>query len=126
MIGKYDSAIRVAVHGVPDRIIHAASRPRQLAMCGLDSTGTRIACVRCSRARRWRGDSTRRGGHLGYEDLPSVLRRISELGPGLGLELFYERELHEASAAGNDSTIRSSSTRCSRSAATERCCAALG
>jgi 1-deoxy-D-xylulose-5-phosphate synthase len=39
VIGKYDSAIRVAVHGVPDRIIHAASRPRQLAMCGLDSTG---------------------------------------------------------------------------------------
>jgi 1-deoxy-D-xylulose-5-phosphate synthase len=39
VIGKYDSTIRVAVHGVPDRIIHAASRPRQLAMCGLDSTG---------------------------------------------------------------------------------------
>ena len=32
-------------------------------------------------------------GHLGYEGLPSVLRRISELGPGLGLELYYEREL---------------------------------
>ena len=39
VIAKHDSAIRVAVHGVPDTIIHAASRPRQLAMCGLDSTG---------------------------------------------------------------------------------------
>ena len=36
-------------------------------------------------------------GHLGYEDLPSVLHTISELGPGLGLELHYERELHEVS-----------------------------
>jgi 1-deoxy-D-xylulose-5-phosphate synthase len=24
---------------VPDRVIHAASRPRQLAMCGLDAAG---------------------------------------------------------------------------------------
>jgi len=39
VIAKHDSGIRVAVHGVPDTIIHAASRPRQLAMCGLDSTG---------------------------------------------------------------------------------------
>ena len=39
VIAKYDSTIRVAVHGVPDRIIHAASRARQLGMCGLDSTG---------------------------------------------------------------------------------------
>jgi 1-deoxy-D-xylulose-5-phosphate synthase len=39
VIAKHDSAIRVAVHGVPDTIIHAASRQRQLAMCGLDSTG---------------------------------------------------------------------------------------
>jgi 1-deoxy-D-xylulose-5-phosphate synthase len=39
VIAKYDSTIRVAVHGVPDRVIHAASRARQLAMCGLDSTG---------------------------------------------------------------------------------------
>jgi 1-deoxy-D-xylulose-5-phosphate synthase len=29
----------VAVHGVPDRIIHAAPRARQLAMCGLDAAG---------------------------------------------------------------------------------------
>ena len=39
VIARYDSTIRVAVHGVPDRIIHAASRVRQLSMCGLDSTG---------------------------------------------------------------------------------------
>jgi deoxyxylulose-5-phosphate synthase len=29
----------VSVHGVPDRIIHAASRKRQLAECGLDGAG---------------------------------------------------------------------------------------
>ena len=39
-------------------------------------------------------------GHLGYEDLPSVLHTISELGPGLGLELHYERELHEVARSG--------------------------
>jgi 1-deoxy-D-xylulose-5-phosphate synthase len=31
--------VRVMVHGVPDRIIYAAPRKRQLAMCGLDSAG---------------------------------------------------------------------------------------
>ncbi len=47
VIGRYDSAIRVAVHGVPDRVIHAASRSRQLAMCGLDATGiaTRVRAL---------------------------------------------------------------------------------
>src|SRR4029079_2977640 len=38
VIETHYSAIRFAVHGVPDTIIHAASRQRQLAMCGLDST----------------------------------------------------------------------------------------
>ena len=36
---SYDPDVRVAVHGVPDRIIYAASRARQLASCGLDATG---------------------------------------------------------------------------------------
>ena len=31
--------VRVAVHGVPDRVIYAAPRARQLASCGLDSAG---------------------------------------------------------------------------------------
>ncbi len=39
VIARRDSAVRVAVHGVPDRIIHAASRKRQLADCGLDTAG---------------------------------------------------------------------------------------
>jgi len=39
VIARYDSSVRVAVHGVPDRIIHAAPRARQLAMCGLDAVG---------------------------------------------------------------------------------------
>ncbi|MGH9884933.1 MAG: transketolase C-terminal domain-containing protein, partial [bacterium] len=39
VIGRYDSTVRVAVHGVPDRIIHAAPRARQLAVCGLDAVG---------------------------------------------------------------------------------------
>jgi 1-deoxy-D-xylulose-5-phosphate synthase len=39
VIARYDSTVRVAVHGVPDRVIHAASRARQLAACGLDAAG---------------------------------------------------------------------------------------
>ena len=39
VIGRHDSTVRVAVHGVPDRIIHAAPRARQLAQCGLDAAG---------------------------------------------------------------------------------------
>ncbi len=31
--------VRVSVHGVPDRIVYAASRARQLAQCGLDVAG---------------------------------------------------------------------------------------
>jgi NAD+ kinase len=40
-------------------------------------------------------------GHLGYQDLPSVLRTLGELAPGLGIELYYERELFEIAKAGN-------------------------
>jgi 1-deoxy-D-xylulose-5-phosphate synthase len=39
VIDRYDSTVRVAAHGVPDRVIHAAPRARQLAACGLDATG---------------------------------------------------------------------------------------
>jgi len=39
VIGRYDPAVRVAVHGVPDRVIRAAARARQLASCGLDAAG---------------------------------------------------------------------------------------
>jgi NAD+ kinase len=39
-------------------------------------------------------------GHSGYEDLPSVLKTLAELAPALGLELHYERELHEAGGIG--------------------------
>ena len=39
VIARYDSSVRVATHGVPDRVIHAASRARQLAACGLDAPG---------------------------------------------------------------------------------------
>src|SRR5690348_3304906 len=38
-IARQDSSVRVAVHGVPDRIIHAAPRARQLALSGLDADG---------------------------------------------------------------------------------------
>jgi 1-deoxy-D-xylulose-5-phosphate synthase len=31
--------VRTAVHGVPDRIIYAAPRKKQLAMLGLDAAG---------------------------------------------------------------------------------------
>jgi 1-deoxy-D-xylulose-5-phosphate synthase len=38
-IGELDAGVRVSVHGVPDRIIYAASRARQLGACGLDQAG---------------------------------------------------------------------------------------
>ena len=39
IIARQDASVRVAVHGVPDRIIHAAPRTRQLALTGLDAEG---------------------------------------------------------------------------------------
>jgi 1-deoxy-D-xylulose-5-phosphate synthase len=39
VIARQDASVRVAVHGVPDRVIHAAPRARQLAVAGLDSEG---------------------------------------------------------------------------------------
>ncbi len=39
VVATMDPAVRVIAHGVPDRIIYAASRARQLAACGLDATG---------------------------------------------------------------------------------------
>ena len=40
-------------------------------------------------------------GHLGYQDLPSVLKTLGELAPALGIELHYERELFEIAKTGN-------------------------
>jgi 1-deoxy-D-xylulose-5-phosphate synthase len=39
VVQKLEPSIRVSVHGVPDRIIVAASRARQLAATGLDAAG---------------------------------------------------------------------------------------
>jgi 1-deoxy-D-xylulose-5-phosphate synthase len=39
VIARRDAGVRVSVLGVPDRIIHAASRKKQLAECGLDAAG---------------------------------------------------------------------------------------
>jgi 1-deoxy-D-xylulose-5-phosphate synthase len=39
VVQQLDPDVRVAVHGVPDRVIYAASRARQLASCGLDPAG---------------------------------------------------------------------------------------
>jgi len=39
VLQQMDPAARVTAHGVPDRIIAAASRARQLAVCGLDAKG---------------------------------------------------------------------------------------
>ena len=38
-VERVDPTVRVVAHGVPDRIIPAASRARQLALTGLDATG---------------------------------------------------------------------------------------
>lgn len=40
-------------------------------------------------------------GHLGYPELPAVLQTLGELSPGLGLDLYYERDLREAAGRGN-------------------------
>jgi 1-deoxy-D-xylulose-5-phosphate synthase len=47
VIERYDATVRVAVHGVPDRVIHAAPRARQLGACGLDAPGiaTRVRAL---------------------------------------------------------------------------------
>ena len=39
VIERHDPAVRVHAHGVPDRIVYAASRTRQLASVGLDAAG---------------------------------------------------------------------------------------
>jgi 1-deoxy-D-xylulose-5-phosphate synthase len=39
VIERHDPSVRVDVHGVPDQVIHAASRTRQLELCGLDPAG---------------------------------------------------------------------------------------
>jgi 1-deoxy-D-xylulose-5-phosphate synthase len=39
VVDKIDPAVRVIAHGVPDRIVYAASRAKQLADVGLDAAG---------------------------------------------------------------------------------------
>jgi 1-deoxy-D-xylulose-5-phosphate synthase len=39
IVARHDPGVRVHAHGVPDRIIYAASRAKQLAMLGLDAAG---------------------------------------------------------------------------------------
>jgi 1-deoxy-D-xylulose-5-phosphate synthase len=39
IIQRLAPTVRVATHGVPDRIVYSASRSKQLATLGLDATG---------------------------------------------------------------------------------------
>ncbi len=39
VVQRLEPGVRVVAHGVPDRVIPAASRVRQLAMAGLDAAG---------------------------------------------------------------------------------------
>lgn len=39
VVEQMEPSVRVLAHGVPDRVIYAASRARQLAQCGLDAAG---------------------------------------------------------------------------------------
>ncbi|MGQ0649072.1 MAG: 1-deoxy-D-xylulose-5-phosphate synthase [Gemmatimonadaceae bacterium] len=39
VVQRLEPSVRVVPHGVPDQIIHAAPRARQLAWCGLDAAG---------------------------------------------------------------------------------------
>jgi len=39
LVERQDPSVRVIAHGVPDRVVYAASRAHQLAQCGLDAAG---------------------------------------------------------------------------------------
>ena len=39
-------------------------------------------------------------GHTGYDELPGILQGLLRLAPELGLELEFEREMHEVAGAG--------------------------
>lgn len=39
VVEQLEPQVRVIAHGVPDRVVYAASRARQLAQCGLDAAG---------------------------------------------------------------------------------------
>ena len=39
IVEQLEPQVRVVAHGVPDRIVYAASRARQLALCGIDAEG---------------------------------------------------------------------------------------
>jgi deoxyxylulose-5-phosphate synthase len=39
VVAKHDADVRVHTLGVPDRIIYAASRAKQLAQSGIDAAG---------------------------------------------------------------------------------------
>ena len=39
VVQRLEPSVRVIAHGVPDRIVYAASRVKQLAACGLDAAG---------------------------------------------------------------------------------------
>jgi len=39
VVEQMEPRVRVIAHGVPDRVVYAASRVRQLAQCGLDAAG---------------------------------------------------------------------------------------
>jgi 1-deoxy-D-xylulose-5-phosphate synthase len=39
VVSRHDAGVRVHTHGVPDRIIYAAPRTKQLATLGLDAAG---------------------------------------------------------------------------------------
>ena len=52
VIAALDPSVRVAAHGIPDRIVYAASRKRQLALTGLDAAGIaqRVRALHASEA----------------------------------------------------------------------------
>ena len=84
------------------------------------------ACARCSRARRSPGDPPRRRRAPRLRRASGGAATLQRLAPALGLELVVRGGAARRSPATAQLLERSdaSSTRCSRSAATARCCAA--
>ena len=100
---------------------------KQLAALGLDAAGIARSRARAARE-RGAGRVIRLGvvGHLGYGGLADVLATLRRLAPDARARSSPTRTtlLQRRRRVGAARSTRRTSTRCSRSAATARCCAA--
>ena len=125
VIERQESGVRVHTHGVPDRIIYAAPRARAARDARARRGGHRAsACARCTRPRRSPGDPRRRRRPSG---LRRPRRRPGDAAPPRAgarpAALVRGRRCCRRRRRRARRSTRRAWTRCSRSAATARCCA---